>query len=113
MGVCGSKDTKETKTSPSSSKDKEAATSAPDTETPAATSDEDVKIHSSSTGKIDDRYEIGEEIGRGAFSVVKRARNRATGESVAVKFIEKKFVDKQDLVLLAREIEIMEKSQPS
>jgi len=109
MGVCGSKDTKETKTSPSSSKDKEAATSAPDTETPAATSADQVKIQSSSTGKIDDRYEIGEEIGRGAFSVVKRARNRGTGESVAVKFIEKKFVDKQDLVLLAREIEIMQK----
>lgn len=66
---------------------------------------------SSSSGKqtVEDKYEIGDEIGRGAFSVVKNAKSKETGERVAVKFIEKKFVDKQDLVLLAREIDIMKK----
>jgi len=59
--------------------------------------------------KIDHNYDIGEEIGRGAFSVVKRARHRRTGVDYAVKFIEKKLVDKQDLILLGREIEIMKK----
>jgi len=56
-----------------------------------------------------ENYDVGEEIGRGAFSVVKRAVQRKTKEECAIKFIEKKFVDKQDLVLLAREIDIMKK----
>jgi len=63
--------------------------------------------------KIDNNYDIGEEIGRGAFSVVKRARHRRTGIDYAVKFIEKKLVDKQDLILLGREIEIMKKLEHS
>jgi len=59
------------------------------------------------SGRIDDAYEIGDEIGRGAFSVVKKGKNKKSGKEVAIKFIEKKFVDKQDLVLLGREIDIM------
>eukprot|EP01119_Soliformovum_irregulare_P004503 TRINITY_DN1552_c0_g2_i1.p1 TRINITY_DN1552_c0_g2~~TRINITY_DN1552_c0_g2_i1.p1 ORF type:complete len:343 (-),score=101.91 TRINITY_DN1552_c0_g2_i1:243-1271(-) len=54
-------------------------------------------------------YKVGEEIGRGAFSVVKKASNKKTGEEVAIKIIDKKLVDKQDLVLLSREIDIMKK----
>lgn len=46
---------------------------------------------------------------RGAFSIVKKARNKKSKEDVAIKFIEKKFVDRQDLMLLAREIDIMKK----
>jgi len=60
---------------------------------------------------VDSRYDVGEEIGRGAFSVVKRGKNKKTGEDVAIKYIEKKFVDPQDLVLLSREIDIMKKIQ--
>jgi len=58
---------------------------------------------------VDELYRVGEEIGRGAFSVVKRGVNKKSSEEVAIKFIEKKFVDKQDLMLLAREIDIMKK----
>jgi len=60
-------------------------------------------------GKVDDNYDVGDEIGRGAFSVVKKCRHRKTGTEFAIKFIEKKHVDKQDLMLLGREIEIMKK----
>jgi serine/threonine protein kinase len=38
---------------------------------------------------------------------VKKGKNKKSGKEVAIKFIEKKFVDKQDLVLLGREIDIM------
>jgi len=58
---------------------------------------------------VEEMYKVGEEIGRGAFSVVKRGTHKKSGDEVAVKFIEKKFVDKQDLMLLAREIDIMKK----
>jgi len=59
--------------------------------------------------RVEDNYEVGDEIGRGAFSVVRKGRNRKTGRDFAIKFIEKKFVDKQDLLLLGREIDIMKK----
>lgn len=65
--------------------------------------------HTGAVSSIDDVYKVGEEIGRGAFSIVKRAVHKKSGEEVAIKFIEKKFVDKQDLMLLAREIDIMKK----
>jgi len=69
-----------------------------------------VKVDSGASAlSIGEKYEVGEEIGRGAFSVVKNGREKKTGDKVAIKFIEKKFVDKQDLVLLAREIDIMKK----
>jgi len=59
--------------------------------------------------RVEDQYDVGEEIGRGAFSIVKVATHRQTGKKWAVKFIDKKFVDKQDLMLLAREIDIMKR----
>jgi serine/threonine protein kinase len=40
---------------------------------------------------------------------VRTGRNKQTKENVAIKFIEKKFVDKSDLALLGREIDIMKK----
>lgn len=105
MGCVGSKEPKQkasTKASPTSKnegkEDKEPKAS-------------QVPSTGSSGGKVsvDENYDVAEEIGRGAFSVVKRAKHKKTGEEVAVKFIEKKFVDKQDLMLLAREIDIMKK----
>jgi len=59
--------------------------------------------------RVEDNYEVGDEIGRGAFSVVRKGRHKKTGRDFAIKFIEKKFVDKQDLLLLGREIDIMKK----
>jgi len=63
------------------------------------------------SGSVEAKYEIGKELGRGGFSVVKEGIDRATGEKVAVKFIEKKFVDQEELKLLGREIDIMKKVQ--
>jgi len=62
-----------------------------------------------SGGKVDDNYDVLDEIGRGAFSIVKKARHKRSGNEYAIKFIEKKHVDKQDLMLLGREIDIMKK----
>jgi calcium/calmodulin-dependent protein kinase I len=45
----------------------------------------------------------------GTFSVVRQGTHKKSGEKFAVKFIDKKFVDQEDLVLLSREIDIMKK----
>jgi len=63
------------------------------------------------SGSVEAKYEVGKELGRGGFSVVKEGVDRATGERVAIKFIEKKFVDQEELKLLGREIDIMKKVQ--
>jgi len=59
--------------------------------------------------EVTDLYIVGEELGRGAFSIVRKGKHKKTGQQVAIKTIEKNFVEKQDLQLLAREIEIMKK----
>jgi len=68
-----------------------------------------VDVNAVSSGKVEDTYTIGKELGRGTFSVVKQGTHKRTGEKYAVKFIDKKFVDQEDLVLLSREIDIMKK----
>lgn len=55
------------------------------------------------------KYQMGKEIGRGGFSVVYEATNKETGKVVAVKVIDKKKQDDEQLVLLQREISIMKK----
>lgn len=60
--------------------------------------------------KIADCFIIGEEIGRGGFSVVKKGVNKETKENVAIKIIEKK-AGEEELMLLHREIDIMRKLQ--
>eukprot|EP01117_Protostelium_nocturnum_P012261 TRINITY_DN450_c0_g3_i1.p1 TRINITY_DN450_c0_g3~~TRINITY_DN450_c0_g3_i1.p1 ORF type:complete len:303 (-),score=63.59 TRINITY_DN450_c0_g3_i1:262-1122(-) len=55
-------------------------------------------------GDISEVYVLGEEIGRGSFSTVKRGRNKKTGKENAIKIIQKKFIK---LHLLEREIQIM------
>jgi len=59
--------------------------------------------------KIEDCYTIGEEIGRGGFSIVKRGTSKETKEPVAIKIIEKKTPGEEELQLLHREIDIMRK----
>jgi len=58
---------------------------------------------------LEQKYEVGEEIGRGAFSQVHVGKNKKTGEKVGIKFIGKKWADADDLKLLDREIAIMKK----
>jgi len=63
------------------------------------------------TKKIEDCYKIGEELGRGGFSIVKKGLNKVTNEPVAIKIIEKKTPGDEELQLLHREIDIMKKLQ--
>jgi calcium/calmodulin-dependent protein kinase I len=115
MGCVGSKEKKnKTDGKPASNSNANAATDKPQATTQSATSNDpkgnNSKIDQNATSlSVDSAFKVGDEIGRGAFSIVKRGVNRKTAEEVAIKFIEKKFVDKQDLMLLAREIDIMKK----
>jgi len=59
--------------------------------------------------KLEDKYEVGKELGRGGFSIVKKGKNKKTGEEVAIKCINKKNLKKDELQLLTREINIMQK----
>lgn len=56
---------------------------------------------------IEDVYDILEELGRGAFSTVKKARHKKEGNIYAVKIIDKKNVQ-QDLHRLAIEMEVLQ-----
>jgi len=62
-----------------------------------------------SSDKLEDKYEIGKELGRGGFSIVKKGKNKFTGEEVAIKCINKRTLKKEELQLLSREINIMQK----
>jgi calcium/calmodulin-dependent protein kinase I len=57
---------------------------------------------------LSDYYTIGEEIGRGSFSVVKKGKSKLTGREVAVKCVQKKYIKEK---LMEREIKIMKKIQ--
>ncbi|EGG19257.1 putative protein serine/threonine kinase [Cavenderia fasciculata] len=57
-------------------------------------------------GPLNQNYTLGNEIGRGAFSIVREATHRASGERVAIKSIKTQFIKNK---LLMREIEIMKK----
>lgn len=58
---------------------------------------------------ITDKYAFGKVLGSGCFSIVKQATNRQTGEQVAIKCISKNRIEKEELALLKREINIMKK----
>jgi len=60
----------------------------------------------STKGKIDEFYNIGQKIGKGAFSTVYEAVERTSKQSVAVKAINKRYIKTK---LLEREIAIMTK----
>lgn len=60
--------------------------------------------------KIEDSYEIKDDLGKGAFSVVKLGINKKTGEKVAIKVIDKKSAStEQDEKRLKTEVEILKK----
>jgi len=50
---------------------------------------------------------VGQELGRGSFSVVRQVTNKQTGEKFAMKSISKRLISKQGWVNLNREVEIM------
>jgi calcium/calmodulin-dependent protein kinase I len=61
--------------------------------------------------KVEDEYELKEELGKGSFSVVLRAINKVTKEEVAIKVIQKSVVavDEKTRKRLATEVEILRK----
>eukprot|EP01114_Cavostelium_apophysatum_P023101 TRINITY_DN859_c0_g1_i1.p1 TRINITY_DN859_c0_g1~~TRINITY_DN859_c0_g1_i1.p1 ORF type:complete len:300 (+),score=72.46 TRINITY_DN859_c0_g1_i1:73-972(+) len=60
--------------------------------------------------KLEDVYEVKEELGKGAFSVVKLGVNKSTGEKVAIKMIDKKAASTdQDAKRLKTEVDILKK----
>jgi len=59
--------------------------------------------------KLEDKYEIGKELGRGGFSIVKKGKNKKSGEEVAIKCINTKNLKQDELQLLTTEINIMQK----
>jgi calcium/calmodulin-dependent protein kinase I len=61
--------------------------------------------------RIEDNYKLGKELGRGAFSVVREGIRKANNKKYAIKCISKKLIDKKELTLLEREIDIMKKLQ--
>jgi len=57
---------------------------------------------------VEEFYTLGEELGKGGFSIVRKAVNKATRQEVAIKFIDKKMIgNKEELELIQREIDIM------
>lgn len=72
---------------------------------------EESKKKATGPAKIEDNYKMGKIIGRGAFSVVKEGIRKANNKKYAIKCISKKLIDKKELALLEREIDIMKKLQ--
>ena len=66
-------------------------------------------IASASKGDIFDKYTFKEELGRGAFSIVKLAVEKNTGEKVAIKVIDKNKMSDQYKKNLQMETDILKK----
>jgi len=58
---------------------------------------------------LEDYYTLGEEIGKGGFSIVYQAERKKDGKEFAVKCIKKDMVEGDDIKLLRREVQIMRK----
>lgn len=57
---------------------------------------------------LNDAYELGEELGRGAFSIVVKGTNKSTKEIVAIKIIDKtKASGESDRKRLETEVKIL------
>eukprot|EP01113_Clastostelium_recurvatum_P017422 TRINITY_DN2044_c0_g1_i1.p1 TRINITY_DN2044_c0_g1~~TRINITY_DN2044_c0_g1_i1.p1 ORF type:complete len:496 (+),score=141.35 TRINITY_DN2044_c0_g1_i1:84-1490(+) len=59
--------------------------------------------------RLEEVYTMGKELGRGGFSIVRLATHTKTGEQVAVKCINKRTIQPNELAMLGREIQIMQK----
>jgi len=60
--------------------------------------------------KLSEHYDIKQDLGKGAFSIVKKAINKKTGEEVAIKIIDKKTATTaQDTKRLETEVTILKK----
>eukprot|EP01112_Ceratiomyxa_fruticulosa_P009706 TRINITY_DN2543_c0_g1_i1.p1 TRINITY_DN2543_c0_g1~~TRINITY_DN2543_c0_g1_i1.p1 ORF type:complete len:355 (-),score=77.62 TRINITY_DN2543_c0_g1_i1:115-1179(-) len=122
MGACAGKEPKPKSTStPVESTKTQSPKSQPAASTNASTASSsttsgriapDEKISSpadASEGRVEDFYTVGDELGRGAFSIVRKGTHKQTGDEVALKYIEKRYVKKKHIEQLRREIDIMKK----
>jgi serine/threonine protein kinase len=57
--------------------------------------------------KITDYYKIEDELGAGSFAIVRQGVNKMTGESVAIKIINRTEMEEDDEVALRTEVEIL------
>lgn len=64
-----------------------------------------LRVHAGATS-VEAFYELGAQIGQGRFSVVRQARERATGRSVAVKVVDKYRLDEGEREALRMEIAV-------
>ena len=60
---------------------------------------------------LHDYYDLGENLGKGKYGLVKSAVHKKTGKKCAVKVIKKKELSLKDLELLKREIEVLKVCQ--
>ena len=56
---------------------------------------------------LHDYYDLGDNLGKGKYGLVKSAIHKKTGEKRAVKVIKKKELSLKDLELLKREIDVL------
>jgi len=110
MGACcGKSSSVEThSTADTSSKPHQSSTAAPKKQEVKEVKDpkSSRKIEGAEEGNIRDKYIIGDELGRGGFSIVYKAVRKSDDEKVAVKIVQKTLI-REDIKLLRREIEIM------
>lgn len=77
---------------------------------PSANSNSKPEAPDRSDHPVEEFYDLQEELGKGGFSIVRKAINKSTGDAVAIKFIDKKMIgNKEELELIQREIDIMKK----
>ena len=57
--------------------------------------------------KGESKYEVSHVIGKGSYGTVCAARNKHTGEKVAIKHIDRVFADKADTVRIIRELRFL------
>jgi len=60
---------------------------------------------------LHDYYELGENLGKGKYGLVKKASHKRTKKECAVKIVQKKALSVRDLELLKREIEVLKVCQ--
>jgi len=75
---------------------------------PKKKSSADGLVANSSTGKhFNEVYKLGDQLGEGAFSVVKEGQHRQTHKSFAIKIVTKAKLSKEDEVALKEEIDVL------
>eukprot|EP01100_Stratorugosa_tubuloviscum_P008642 TRINITY_DN359_c0_g1_i6.p1 TRINITY_DN359_c0_g1~~TRINITY_DN359_c0_g1_i6.p1 ORF type:complete len:397 (+),score=208.50 TRINITY_DN359_c0_g1_i6:196-1386(+) len=98
-----------TTVAPTTTTNATTSTAAPASNNPAAAlitgGDEEIVVREG----IRDYYTLGDEIGRGGFSVVVRGTDKKTGNAVAIKCIQLAIQDADAVTSLQREIRIMRK----